>query len=204
MASSFADRFGRLSLDVVDTPDYRHTGLFLRHALQREGIKVDVIALALHGTISAVVRHGLAHRSRRIAPSCRVACSPESLQFRAADARYAISLAYAARLQRHSMLPINIVDPLCIVGGSAPTLAAGSDHKPDLGVRWPTRKIEGARISLDLAWWVGPDKFRRMPPVGPDGPNHHRRRLGRAALDDHRRIVRSRRNGSSGIAAGAL
>lgn len=166
IAASVARALGSFDFDVVDSPDYRHTALFLRHALEQRGIGVGTVALALHGRIASALRSGWPNKKpsgRRMATLRRL----DSLQFRAVDSRYALSQAYASELQRHTPMPINLIDPVCIVGASEPVLAAGNEH-PDLVFVGRREKRKGPDLFLDLGWWVGSDNFRRLVLVGPD------------------------------------
>ena len=42
--------------DLVDVPDYRPHGVFLRPALAAEGVRVGRVALAMHGLLSSSFR----------------------------------------------------------------------------------------------------------------------------------------------------
>src|SRR5947209_4583992 len=55
MARSIYEALGEVRFDVVDTPDYRQNGLFIRHALEMHGSSVGTVALALHGTLSSAL-----------------------------------------------------------------------------------------------------------------------------------------------------
>src|SRR5437588_1536488 len=94
MAHSVYDALGQAKFDVVDTPDYRQNGLFLRKALESHGISAGTVALALHGTLTSALTLGWpwSDDPNRLFAQLRLR---ERLQFRVADARYAISQFYA-------------------------------------------------------------------------------------------------------------
>src|SRR3954467_4265362 len=58
MGRSVHEAFGEVKFDVVDTPDYRQNGLFIRDALEMHGSSVATLALALHGTLSSALTMG--------------------------------------------------------------------------------------------------------------------------------------------------
>jgi glycosyltransferase involved in cell wall biosynthesis len=169
LAFSVAEHLGRRDFDVVDTPDYSQFGAFIRPALAAEGIRVGSVALALHGTLSAAFLAGWPspQSESRILAELRMR---EHLQFRAADARYAISAAYAEQWRRYAPLPVNALDPLCIVGEPAP-VAAPTGGPPDLAFVGRREKWKGPDLFLDIAWCVDRARYGRLLLVGPDGPN---------------------------------
>lgn len=178
IAASLRAALGPVDFDVVDTPDYNHLGLFIRPALQAEGMRVGTVALALHGTLSMALGaswpsgqdDGKALAELRLR---------EHLQFRAVDTRYAISPSYAAQWRRYVDLPVQELDPLAIVGGFAPVLPPLSDAPPDLAFIGRREKWKGPDLFLDLAWCLDPSSYHRLLMVGPDGPN----RLGHGSSD---------------------
>src|SRR3984957_1488603 len=99
---------------VADAPDYNQLGIFIRPALQAEGLHVSTVAVAMHGTLSSAFKAGWP-TGRADAPMLAELRVREHLQFRAADARYAISRDYAAYWTRYAPLDVNMLDPLCIV-----------------------------------------------------------------------------------------
>ncbi len=170
IAASLRAALGPVDFDVVDTPDYRYLGLFIRPALEAEGMRAATVALALHGTLSMALRAGWPgnRNDGRFLATLRAS---EQLQFRVVDTRYAISEAYAAQWRRYADLPIRPLDPLAIVGEFAPTLPPAADAPPDLAFVGRREKWKGPDLFLDLAWWLDPSSYRRLLVVGPDAPN---------------------------------
>lgn len=186
-AASVATAVGRREFDVVDTPDYAYYAPFIRQALASEGIRVGTVALALHGTLSDAFANGWPQggRENRFIAELRMA---ERLQFRAVDARYALSAAYAAQWQRRAPLAVNALDPLCIGGHGTPALATPRVGIPDLVFVGRREKWKGPDLFLDIAWCVPRESYRRLMVVGPDGPN----RLGIGSAETLGAIARQR------------
>jgi glycosyltransferase involved in cell wall biosynthesis len=187
-ALSVAAHSTRRDFDVVDTPDYAFHGLFIRQALASQGIRIGAVALSLHGTLSDAFAGGWPQggRDMRQLAELRVA---ERLQFRAVDARYALSSAYAAQWQRRAPLEINALDPLCLAGSGRPALAAPRAGAPDLAFVGRREKWKGPDLFLDIAWCIPDDQYRRLKLIGPDGPN----RLGVGSADTLAAMARQRK-----------
>lgn len=170
VARAVAEHAGRREFDVVDTPDYHFLGLFIRQALATEGIRVGTVVLALHGTLSDAFAGGWPQGGQdgRYLAELRLA---ERLQFRAVDARYALSTAYAAQWQRRAPLAVNALDPLCLAGEATPALAAMREGMPDLAFVGRREKWKGPDLFLDIAWCVPRETYRRLLLIGPEGPN---------------------------------
>lgn len=171
LAFSAAQHLPGGGFDVVDVPDYTQHGVFIRAALEAEGLRCGSVALALHGTLSSAWANGWGAPNAGI-PRLVELRIREELQFRAADARYAISAVYAQEWQRKAPLAVNLVDPLSIVGEVDPAPAVSRAGPPDLAFIGRREKWKGPDLFLDLAWCVDPDLYRRLIVVGPDGLNH--------------------------------
>ncbi|WP_439549452.1 glycosyltransferase [Falsiroseomonas sp.] len=169
LAASVAAHAGRQHFDVADGPDYSQHTLFIRQALAAEGIELDTVAVALHGTLSSAFAAGWPGAAGGDAFMEELR-QREELQFRAADARYAISESYAAEWQDIADLPVNILDPLCIVDPFTP-VAAPKGTAPELLFVGRREKWKGPDIFLDLAWCIDPAAYGSLHVVGPDGPN---------------------------------
>ncbi|MBU8540524.1 glycosyltransferase [Falsiroseomonas tokyonensis] len=170
MARSVALACGRVDFDVVDVPDYTQLGPFMRLALAAEGCTVDRVVVSMHGTLSDAFRGGwpTGQDEGRVLAELRVR---EHLQFRAADARYAISESYARAWQRRVPAPVTLLDPLVITGAPAPRAADRRDGAPDLAFLGRREKWKGPDLFLDAAWGLDPDSYRRLLLIGPEGPN---------------------------------
>jgi glycosyltransferase involved in cell wall biosynthesis len=157
--------------DVADAPDYNQLGLFIRPALEAEGLRVSTVAVAMHGTLSSAFRGGWP-TGQVDDPMLAEMREREHLQFRGADARYAISASYAAQWARCAPLQVNLLDPLCVVDCARPALPERSDEPADLAFIGRRERWKGPDLFLDVAWWIDPSLYRRLLLVGPDGPNH--------------------------------
>ncbi len=171
LAGSVHRALGPLFIDVVDTPDYRQNGLFLRAALGFHGIEVGEVALALHGTISSALRSAWPWQGDQDRFFAELHMR-ERLQYNVVDTRYALSEAYAAELQKRSSLPINLIDPLLFVGEPDPQPAEPEDRAPDLIFVGRRERRKGPDLFLDLAWCAPRESYRRLMIIGPDGVNH--------------------------------
>lgn len=171
MARSAYDALGEVKFDVVDTPDYRQNGLFLRNALETHGISVGTLALALHGTLTSALTLAWPWTDdpARFFAELRLR---EHLQFRVADARYAISEFYAEELRRHARFPINILDPLAVIRDTRLVASAPEDRAPDLVFIGRRERRKGPDLFADFAWWLPPGAFRRLIYIGGEGVNH--------------------------------
>jgi glycosyltransferase involved in cell wall biosynthesis len=179
MARSVVLACGRVDFDVVDVPDYTQLGPFIRLALAAEQCHVGSVVLSLHGTLSDAFRGGwpTGQDEGRILAELRLR---EHLQFRAADARYAISESYAQAWQRRIPAAVNLLDPLVITGAPAPRPASRATGAPDLVFIGRREKWKGPDLFLDAAWGLDPASYRRLLLIGPEGPN--RLRQGSEAL----------------------
>lgn len=187
-ASAAAALPGR-AFDVVDVPDYRPIGAFVRPAFLAEGVRIGQVALALHGTLSDAFRGGWPapadSGARRAMAALRLR---EHLQFRAADQRYAISEDYSEQWRRTAPLPVRMLDPLCVAGGGAPAMSAPAGTPPDLAFIGRREKWKGPDLFLDIAWCLHPGDYGRLILAGPDGPN----RLGQGSEATLALIARNR------------
>ncbi|HTV46276.1 MAG TPA: glycosyltransferase [Stellaceae bacterium] len=170
IAASLRAVLGPIDFDVVDAPDYNQLALFIRPALQAEGMRVATVALALHGTLSMALGAGWPS-GEDDGPALAELRAREQLQFRAADTRYAISATYAAEWRRYADLPVQQLDPLSIIGEFTPMLPPPSTAAPDLAFVGRREKWKGPDLFLDLAWCLNRDSYRRLLLIGPDGPN---------------------------------
>lgn len=170
MARSVVQELGQTDFDVVDGPDYSQFSLFIRSALAREGCRVGTVALALHGTLSDAFAGGWPASSDGTA-KLRELRQLELLQFRAADACYAISDAYAEARAEAAPRVVNRLDPLVITGVPAFAPVQEHDGPPDLAFIGRREKWKGPDLFLDAAWCLDPESYRRLLLIGPDGKN---------------------------------
>ncbi len=172
IAASVAETLGDGAwLDVVDTPDYRQNGLFIRYALEAHGLKVGMVALALHGTLSSAYLSAWPWSDE---PGRRFAelHLRERLQYRVAEARYALSEAYVARLDRRAVFPVNRLDPLAVIRPTTPTRSEPATRAPDLVFVGRKERRKGPDLLLDTLWWAPAGAFNTVRLIGPAGENH--------------------------------
>lgn len=164
---------GRLkTIDVIDVPDYSHNGLFIRRALKRYDIEVDVVALALHGslrtTFSCVWPTGDPRRDRRIASSMRLL---DGLLLRASDAHYALSESYAAERGLGDGPDYNLLDPLVLVETATPQPAEPRNGPPDLMFVGRREKWKGPDLFVDMAFHIDRQAYGSLVIAGQESPN---------------------------------
>ena len=202
MAASIHRALGEFTFDVVDTPDYRQHGLFVRQAFETYGISIGRVALALHGTLSSAFRFGWpwSDDPKRMFAEMRLR---EHLQFRVVDCRYSISQFYADALRRYAELPINMLDPLAIVREPQLKISEPSDHPPDLAFIGRRERRKGPDLFVDLAWWLQRDQYGKLLLVGGDGLNHQGAGSGPIINGIARRRGFDARNRSADVAIGS-
>ena len=144
LAFSVAQQLPGHGFDVVDVPDYPQHGVFIRAALEAEGLHCGIVALSLHGTLSSALASGWPAPGTAAIELDEMRIR-EELQFRVADARYAISAAYAREWEEKALLPVNLVDPLSIVANLDPVLPVPREGPPDLVFVGRREKWEGPR-----------------------------------------------------------
>lgn len=166
MAASARAKLGKFHFDVIDTPDYYTSGLFARDAFQKHAISVDVVALALHGTISSALRDQWPRASvgSRSLAELR---TREHLQYRTVDVRYALSQAYADDWKAYSGIPARSLDPISIVGKVDPRRSS-SGGPPDLIFVGRKERRKGPDLFLDLAWCLDPSTYGSLRFIGSD------------------------------------
>lgn len=167
-ADSVKQHLGETEFDVVDGPDYLSDTLFIRSALGAHGIACGCVALALHGTISSAMRDlwAPATPDRRSLVEARFR---ERLQYRAADARYALSLSYGANWAAVSGSAPNALDPLIIAGPIAPT-PAPEGATADVVFIGRRERRKGPDIFADLVWCLGEAGLGRAIAIGDESP----------------------------------
>ena len=175
------------AFDVVDTPDYRYDGLFIRYALQAHGLGVGAVALALHGVLSSAFTGAWPWQgdASRLFADLHLR---ERLQYRAADVRYGLSEAYVDALERRSPLGVNLIDPVAVIRPTSPTLSPAADRAPDVVFVGRKERRKGPDIVLDTLWWAPAGSWRELRLIGPEGENHQ----GRTGADILAAMARAR------------
>ncbi|HWK43567.1 MAG TPA: glycosyltransferase [Stellaceae bacterium] len=188
LAHAVQRSLGSTRFDVVDTPDYRTLGLFIRSALAEHGVTVDHVALALHGTLSSAFANNWPSGidERRLLAELRMR---EHLQYRCVDIRYAISKFYGRSWNVYSDLPINYLDPLTILPIANPTLGNRQGNAPpNLAFVGRRERRKGPDLFVDFAWWLPRASYDRALIIGGDSVN----RLGQGSTEILQRAARMR------------
>jgi glycosyltransferase involved in cell wall biosynthesis len=169
-ARSFAEHFADVQIDVVDTPDYTLTGLFIEDAMKMHGIQVGSVSLALHGTISSAFSQEWGPKvPTRFMAELRVR---ERLQYQCADSRYALSEAYGQQwTERSGGYEANYIDPLLIVGPMNPFTARGNE-RPTLAFIGRRERSKGPDIFVDSLWSVDRAAYSRALLIGSESTGY--------------------------------
>lgn len=164
-AASVENKLGSTSFDVVDSPDYDTVGLFIKGALEAHGIKVGVVALALHGTITSALTDLWPHTtaSRELIDRIHVR---EELQYRSADVRYALSETYANAWQGRSGIVPRLIDPLHVTGPISPVMVPGKSSLPDVAFVGRRERRKGPDLFADITWCLDPASYGRALMIG--------------------------------------
>jgi glycosyltransferase involved in cell wall biosynthesis len=160
-ADMFARSVAGQRFDVVELPDYRTIGPYMKGCLKQHGVAFDAFVLAMHGTISTSLNMGW--ESHGV-----VAFDGQQLeveQFDIADARYAISKRYIQEWQAVRNRPVHYVDPLAIVG-RPPIIPWTSSGKPDLYCLGRMERRKGNDLFIELVSWLERDLYRGAFHVG--------------------------------------
>jgi glycosyltransferase involved in cell wall biosynthesis len=170
-ARSFAEAAPGVDIDVIDAPDYTLDGLFIKGAMAAHGVRVGQMCLALHGTISSALRDDWGGPApRRELAQLRLR---ERLHYRLADARYALSAAYAEDLTRQSGgFVANLIDPLLMVGPFAPVVLE-TDDLPTVAFVGRRERRKGPDLFIDALWSQNRARYKKAIVIGPDsqGPS---------------------------------
>src|ERR1700682_6478737 len=144
-ADMYARSVAGQRFDVVELPDYRTMGPYIKGCLKQHGVAFDAFVLAMHGTISASLNLGW--ESHGV-----VAFDAQQLeldQFDIADARYAISKPYIREWQARRNCPVHYVDPLAIVG-RPPIIPWTPSGKPNLYCLGRMERRKGNDLFIEL------------------------------------------------------
>ena len=170
-ADSIEIALGETEFDVVDTPDYMTTSLFLVEVFKQHGISVGVLALALHGTITSAFSDEWPHSS---APQSVLdgLHEVENLQYKCVDTRYAISEFYNKEWKRATGLSARPLDPLLIVGDLEPISKTGNG-KPDILFVGRKERRKGPDIFVDICWSLTPGSYNSLNMIGSDSSGYN-------------------------------
>ncbi|MDR3463915.1 MAG: glycosyltransferase [Beijerinckiaceae bacterium] len=144
----------RASFDIVEIPDYLAFGAFLPAAIRHLGGHIGKVVLSMHGTLSDALEKNWAPALDEEALD--LLKLTESLSYRSADIRYAISTRYRDQWQKEIPLPALQLDLRDVFKLSTFQSARGkSDAIPTLQDSSPPSLVFLGRQEK----WKGPDLF---------------------------------------------
>ena len=160
VARSVANR----TFDVVDTPDYRHVGVFLAPAFRQYHVRHGRLALSMHGRMSNSIRTNWGTEGQ-LDP--RIVWLEES-QYAAVDTRYFISESYRDEWARVSGLQSQFVDPMWFFSFPRSRYQPLSDEAPSINFVGRTEKCKGAHLFINILWWLSRTSYSTARIIGPD------------------------------------
>ncbi|MBM3524341.1 MAG: glycosyltransferase family 4 protein, partial [Alphaproteobacteria bacterium] len=184
IADAFARSVAGEEFDIVEIPDYQTYGVYLRECLHRHGVRVRALVLAMHGNISVSLDLGWDARGVVTFDDRQL----EIEQYRAVDARYAISKRYAAEWQARAGGEIHLVDPLAIAGGIKLLDWSPRGGQPSLYCIGRMERRKGNDLFLELVRWLGRGSYDKAFHVG----SHDQLRNGSSSREYLEAMARSR------------
>ncbi len=184
MMEAFARSVAGQAFDIVEIPDYLFCGAHLREFFERHRVQLRSLVLAMHGNISVSLdlgwdaQGGVSFDIRQL----------ELEQYRAVDARYAISRRYAAEWQTRAGGEIKLVDPLAMTGGPRVLDWWPGGGRPSLYCIGRMERRKGNDVFIELLRWLDRNSYVRAFHVGSDEVLHN----GTSSRDVLERLARAR------------
>ncbi len=164
IANKIANSVKGQSFNIVEIPDYRLMGVFIRPALKRFNVKYDKLVLAMHGNLSVTFEmdwHGSKHEVEELK-------TIEELQYENADIRYSISKRYVAEWDKKTRIKAEYVSPLYFIDIPPPKENRDFGGKPELVFFGRTERRKGPDIFIDLLWNLDKGLYKEASIIGPD------------------------------------
>lgn len=167
-AAGVADQFARsvagMSFDLADLADYFSCGPYLRAAFRKHGVSVGGIVLAMHGNLSNSMSLNW-ERGKYTAEDLEELRALERMQFRLADAVYALSEQYVEDYRREWDRPVTVLDPMCFVSRRF-SLCKEQKSKPSLYCVGRAERRKGNDLFLEILRWCGRENYDRAFHIG--------------------------------------
>ncbi len=164
IANKIANSVKGQSFNIVEIPDYRLMGVFIRPALKRFNVKYDKIVLAMHGNLSVTFEmdwHGSKHEVEELK-------TIEELQYENVDIRYSISKRYIEEWNNKTKIKAEYVNPLYFIDIPPPKENRDFGGKPELVFFGRTERRKGPDIFIDLLWNLDKGLYKEASIIGPD------------------------------------
>ena len=165
----------RASFDIVEIPDYLAFGAFLPGAIRHLGGHVGKVILSMHGTLSDGIEKNWAPALDE--DSLDLLKLTETLSYRAADIRYAISSQYKDQWQKKIPLPAQQLDLRDVFNLSTFQHARGKAQAasealvvktaPSLVFLGRQEKWKGPDLFIDLVAGLAKEAYSELLFVGP-------------------------------------
>ncbi|MDB4805122.1 glycosyltransferase [bacterium] len=160
-ANLIAKQCKGMSFDVIDTPDYRTEGLFLRQAFKKNSISVGKYVLALHGNTS--VSESMNFNSRKNIDKNII----EQLQFYGVDQRYGISENYINEWKNITQINSLIVSPINFINKELRSY--NNSYDPiDIVFLGRTEKRKGPDLFVNIISMLQNHEYGKSFIYGPD------------------------------------
>ena len=169
IAFSLSQQFPEIKFDVVDVPDYKQIGAFLRSALNYFTISYDRIVLSMHGQISTSIQLNWFDEDRE-SPSVNLPLTAlqEQMQYKTVDIRYGISKFYLDEWKQVSDLNSYYLNPFSFLTIPLPTSTHPSVSLPDINFIGRFEKRKSPEVFAEIAWWLKRSSFNKANIIGSD------------------------------------
>ena len=169
MAFSVSEKFPDIKFDVIDVPDYKQVGTFLKSALTYFKINYDRIVLSMHGRISTSIQFNWFDEDRKN-PSLDLPLTAlqEQMQYKTVDIRYGISKFYLDEWKQISGLSSYYLNPFSFLTIPLPTSTNSSVNLPDINFIGRLEKRKSPEVFAEIAWWLKRSSFNKANIIGSD------------------------------------
>ncbi len=164
VANKIASSVKGQSFNIIEIPDYRLMGVFIRPALKRFNVKYEKLVLAMHGNLSVTFEldwNGSKHEVEELKII-------EELQYENVDIRYSISRRYIEEWNKKTKIKAEYVNPLYFIDIPIPKERRDSGGKPELVFFGRTERRKGPDIFIDLLWNLDKGLYKGASIIGPD------------------------------------
>jgi glycosyltransferase involved in cell wall biosynthesis len=169
MAFSLSEKFTDIKFDVVDVPDYKQIGAFLRSALNYFTVSYDRIVLSMHGQISTSIQLNWFDEDREsTSVDLPLTVLQEQMQYKTVDIRYGISKFYLDEWKQVSDLNSYYLNPFSFLTIPLPTSTNPSVNLPDINFIGRFEKRKSPEVFAEIAWWLKRSSFNKANIIGSD------------------------------------
>jgi len=165
-ALAYASAIAGQEVDLIDAPDYKTFGPYLRQALLARAVRTRALVHSMHGVISDSITRdwdgiGLDALDLR---------DLELRQYIDADARYAISASYAEEWRARTSLAPDVIDPSRVLQARAVVASLPDGGTPEILCVGRRERRKGNDIATEVVAWMDPKVHRGLRHVGAPSP----------------------------------